>query len=237
MNKNKIALLLGIVCCLLTIAICVQIKTMEDAEKEVGKTTANNDGLRDEILTIRDRYNSTYKELESSEEELEQIRAQAVANNTEDADKERQIKKINEFLGYTELKGPGIIITLDDNRDVVASEVANISDYLVHDVDLRKIVNELFNMEAEAVSINDQRVVSTTGIICDGNIIRVNGEIIGVPITIKAIGLPETLYYQMIRPYGYLEYIKDVGVIVNVEQSNEITIPKYEGVYSHDYIK
>ena len=88
MGKTKIALILGIVCFLLTIAICIQIKTMDDAENEVGRTSANNRGLRDEILTIRDRYNEVYRELESAESELEQVRAQAASNNTEDAKKE-----------------------------------------------------------------------------------------------------------------------------------------------------
>lgn len=235
MNKNKIALILGIVCCLLTIGICIQVKTMEDAEKEVGKTSASNDGLRDEILTIRERYNSTYKELEDAEAELEQIRVQAVSNNTQDADKEKQIKQLNELLGYTEVKGPGVIIKLDDNRNVSENEVLNLNSYLVHDGDLRKIVNELFNFGADAISINDQRIVSTSGIICDGNIIRVNGEVIGVPITIKAIGAPKTMEYQMLRPGGYLKVMEE-DVVVEIEQAEEITIPKYEGVYSSENI-
>ena len=61
MNKNKVSLILGIVCFILTIAICIQVKTVEDAENEVGKTTSNNNGLRDEILQLREKYNNTYK--------------------------------------------------------------------------------------------------------------------------------------------------------------------------------
>ena len=236
MNKSKVAVILGIVCFILTIAICVQMKTIQDAEKEVGKTYSGNDKLRDEVLTVRENYNNILKELESAEAELNQIRSQAVVNDEENAEKEEQIKQMNEILGYTDVKGAGVIIKLDDNRDIAQDEVLNISDFIVHDGDLRAIVNELFNIGADAISINDQRIVSSTGIICDGNIIRVNGEMIGVPITIKAIGFPELLYYQMIRNGGYLEFLKDAGVIVEIEQSNEITINKYAGVYSHDYI-
>lgn len=236
MNKSKIAVILGIVCFILTIAICVQIKTVQDAEKEVGKTSSGNDKLRDEVLTVRENYNNILKELEKAETELNQIRSQAVVNDEENAEKEEEIKRINNFLGYTDVKGAGVIIKLDDNRDVAQNEVLNISDLLVHDGDLRAIVNELFNVGADAISINGQRIVSATGIICDGNIIRVNGEMIGVPITIKAIGFPELLYYQMIRSGGYLGVLKDAGVIVEIEQANEITINKYTGVYSHDYI-
>lgn len=236
MNKNKIALILGIVCFVLTIGICVQIKTIEDAEKETGKTMSSNDGLRDEILQLRDKYNATYKQLENAELELEQVRVQAVSNNTTDKEKEEQIKQMNKLLGYTEVKGKGIIIKLDDNRDVNPEEVLNISNYLVHHGDLINIINELFNSGADAISINGQRIVSTTGIMCDGNIIRVNGEMVGVPITIEAIGFPELLKGQLTRPEGYLDIMKREGVKVNIEISENITIPKYEGVYSHDYI-
>lgn len=236
MNKNKISLILGIVCFILTIAICIQIKTVEDAQKEVGKTIGNNGGLKDEILQLRDRYNNIYKELENAELELEQARAEAVSNNADDAEKEAKIKQIERVLGKTELKGTGVIIELDDNREISANEILNINDYVVHYYDLLYIVNELFNAGANAISINDQRIVSTTGIICDGSITRVNGEMVGVPITIKAIGFPELLEPQLTRTGGYLDMLKGY-VSVKIEKSEDITIPKYEGVYTSEYIK
>lgn len=236
MNKNKISLILGIVCFILTIAICIQIKTVEDAQKEVGKTIGNNAGLKDEILQLRDRYNNIYKELENAELELEQARAEAVSNNADDAEKEAKIKQIERVLGKTELKGTGVIIELDDNREISANEILNINDYVVHYYDLLYIVNELFNAGANAISINDQRIVSTTGIICDGSITRVNGEMVGVPITIKAIGFPELLEPQLTRTGGYLDMLKGY-VSVKIEKSEDITIPKYEGVYTSEYIK
>ena len=140
------------------------------------------------------------------------------------------------LLGMTELEGRGVIINLDDNRSVSSNEVLNISDYLVHEGDLLQIVHELFNAGADAISINGQRVVSSTAILCDGNIIRVNDNIIGVPIEIKAIGYPESLYYALARPGGYLEYMKNDGVIVSIKKEEKISIPKYEGIYSYKYI-
>lgn len=237
MDKKKIAAILGGVCLLLTIGICIQIKTVEDAEKAVGKKTiSSNDGLRDEVLQLRERYNNIYKELENAELELEQVRVQAVSNNTEDTEKEEKLKQINKLLGYTEVSGPGFIIHLDDNRNVSSENVLDISTYLVHEPDLLQIVNELFNAGADAISINDQRVVSTTEIMCDGNIIRVNGKLIGVPITIKAIGFPERIDGALNRPEGYLDLMRKDGVIVETEKSDKVTIPKYEGIYTSDFI-
>ena len=94
----------------------------------------------------------------------------------------------------------------------------------------------MFNSGADAVSINDERIVSATEILCDGNIIRVNGKMIGVPITIKAIGYPERLDGALSRPGGYLEVMANDGVVVTVERSENINIPKYNGVYSYNYL-
>lgn len=236
MKKTKISILFGVICCILVIAISIQIKTIDEANKEVGKTTSNNDGLRDEVLQLRERYNNKYKELEEAELQLEQIRTQAVADNEEDAEKEKQIKQMEKLLGKTEVKGEGIVIVLDDNRDISADEVLNVGDYIVHYYDLMYITNELFNAGATAVSINDQRITTATGIMCDGNITRVNGEMVGVPITIKAIGFPEMLEGQLTRTGGYLEYLGNY-VKIEVQKSNDITIPKFDGVYVTDYLK
>ena len=97
------------------------------------------------------------------------------------------------------------------------------------------VINELYNAGAEAVSINGNRIVSTTSVLCDGNIIRVNGKIITVPITIKAI-CSKSIYNTLIRPQGYLQLMANEGVVVNIESSDEITIPKYEGVYSSSHL-
>ncbi len=236
MKKTKISILFGIICCVLAIAISIQVKTIDEANKEVGKTTSGNDGLRDEILQLRDKYNNKHKELEEAELRLEQVRTQAVADNEEDLEKEKQIKQMEKLLGKTEVKGEGIIITLDDNRDISAEEVLNVGDYIVHYYDLMYITNELFNAGATAVSINNQRITTATGIMCDGNITRVNGEMVGVPITIKAVGFPEMLEGQLTRTGGYLEYLENY-VKIEVQTSNDITIPKYDGVYGTDYIK
>lgn len=98
----------------------------------------------------------------------------------------------------------------------------NVSDYLVHEGDLTYIINELFNAGADAIAINDQRITSKTSILCDGNIIRINGEMVSVPITIQAIGYPERMHYALSRPGGYLEILANAGVQVYVQKSEKL---------------
>ena len=234
---KKIAITLGSVCFILVIAIFIQIKTVASITNEEGISLNDNSELRDEVLKWRQAYKDAYKQLEGAEERLEKARTQASAASEVDNSVKDQIKKNSKLLGLTEVKGSGIIIKLDDNREVNAEEVIDISTYVVHDGDLLHIVNELFNAGADAISINGKRIVQTTAIMCDGNIIRINDEIVGVPIEIKAIGYPERLYYNVaVRQGGYLKLMARDGVVVDIEKAEDLTIPKYEGVYKHQYI-
>lgn len=221
---------------ILTISIAIQIRTIETATKTVGTGINDNSGLKDEFLKSQEEYNTAYKKLEEAEKRLEEVRNQATQNSETDSNTEAEIKEDRKLLGLTEITGQGFIIKLDDNREINGSEVLNVSDYLVHEGDLAYIVNELFNAGADAIAINDQRITSKTSILCDGNIIRINGEIVSVPITIQAIGYPERMDYALNRPGGYLEILANAGVQVYVQKSEKITLPKYEGVYSSEYL-
>lgn len=238
MNKNKkVAIVLGIVCFVLVISVSAQMKTVGEMENSVGTSLSSNSELIDEVLSAQEDYDKLYAQLEKAEEELEKIRTEATAGDQEATASDAELKENNMLLGLTEVKGEGVQITLDDNRNVDSSEL-NLAQYLVHEEDLLRVVNELFNAGAEAVSINEHRVTSMTAIRCDGNIIRVNGQIITVPITIKAI-CSKTIVNTLIRPGGYLEAMVNSGVEVDIKTSDklgEIVIPKYNGVYSSSYI-
>ena len=233
-NKKIISIILGIMCLALTLGIVVQIRTIKSTNSTIGQNQEAND-LRDEILRYKERYDNKFKELETAEKELEQEREKATQNDTELKDAQQKITEGNKITGMTEVTGPGVIITLSDGKGVATSTL-NPSQLIVHDLDVLSVVNELINAGAEAISINDQRWVLTTAISCRGNTIDINGERIGAPFTIKAIGLPEYLA-GLERVGGYLEYMKQDGVGVKLEKSNSITIPKYSGVINFEYLQ
>ena len=223
-------------CMLLVMSICIQIRTINQATVKVGTTIKDNNNLKDELLLNQGKYENLRKELESKEKELERVRLNASNKNEADTENESEIKNNQILLGLTDISGPGFIITLEENKEIKANEVINISGYLVHEEDLLYIVNELFNSGADAVSINNQRIISTSSIQCDGNIIRINGKMVGAPITIKAIGYPERFDGALNRPGGYLQMMAGDGVKITTNRSDNITIPKYEGVYSYEYL-
>lgn len=239
MDKRKVSIALGTVCLILTLCIVVQLKTIKNTIQITDPTFAENE-LRDEVLKWKEKYDNCYNDLEKAEKELEKQREKATQNDSSAVEKEEEIKLGNTYLGFTDVTAKGIVITLRDNQSVTSESIGafdNISNYVVHDIDILCIVNELKNAGAEAISINEQRIVPTTSITCAGNVAQINGEKVGAPFVIKAIGIPESLYDALARPGGYIEVLKSDGIITKIEKQNNIQIPKYNGVLNYKYIK
>lgn len=230
-KKKQVSITLGIVCFVLTFGIMIQLNTIKDAIQSVGQNTKDN-ALRDEVLKWKERYDRTYGELEASEEELNKQRQESVSTDTDSLEKQEKLKELNTYLGLTDVTGKGIIITLQDNT---ASKFVTSKD-LVHDADLRAIVSEIKNIGADAISINGQRIVSTTAINCAGAIVQINDESIGSPFVIKVIG-DDYLEYNLTRPGSYIDKLKEDGIKVDVKVSDNITIEKYNGVLTNKYIQ
>ena len=224
MNKKSEAIILAIMCFLLTIAVYVQIKTVNNNGATVGLSQTESE-LKTQVLKIKEKYEAEYASLQRAEKELEKEREGATSNNSELADLENQIKQANLILGNTDVTGEGVIVTLSDGKGDPTS--LDQSNYLVHAENILQVVNEMKNAGAEAISINGERIVGTSAISCDGNVIVVNGKKINSPIQISAIGLQELLA-TLNRPGSTLEYFK---------KNSNIAISKFTGVISFKYAK
>lgn len=239
MNKKQIGITLGIMCFILTFAISVQIRTMSSANSTASQTLSDNE-LRDNVLKWKEKYDNLLGELDIAEKKLEQVRQLATQDDITASAKEEQLKINNTLLGLTNVKGSGIIIQMEDGKiDNSILSIESTSDLLVHNDDLLSLVNELRNAGAEAIEINGQRIINTSSITCEGNIIKINGERIGSPFIIKAIGGSQGLLYgQITRAGSYLELMSNRGVnIKEVQQLDDISISKYGGTLSFKYLK
>ena len=190
--------------------------------------------LRDNVLKEQENNKKLSNELQSKLDELENLRKTTASNSEEAQALETQLTELNRLLGYTDVKGKGLVITL---QDADASSNGYTNDNLVHDLDLVDIVNELFNAGAEAVSINDQRITTSTAINCNGNVVRINNEKVSVPFVIKAIGSPEGLYGTMTRPGGYLSLMENGKIKIKVEKKEELTVSKFNGTHQYKYME
>lgn len=233
--KNKNAYIaIGIVCIVLAAALTVQIRTMQGENSAVSQAFANSE-LKDTLLEWKEKSENAETDLEESIKKLEQLRDTSTANGNSSEEKQEELKKYNQILGLTDVTGEGIILTVTDS--VQSSNAIDMNNLIIHDSDLRSLVNELSNAGAEAISINDERIVSTTAITCAGNVILINGNKVGSPFTIKAIGNQESLYGAITRAGGYTYGLKARSIQVETKKVNNIQISRYTGALTQKYAK
>lgn len=238
MKKEKIQMVIvGIMCLLIASSICVQYRSINSYTADGGQVVAvqsmTENKLRDKLMMEQESYDKLKGEVDKAQEELDNLRKVSAADSEEAKQLEEQLSELNRLLGYTEIKGKGIEIKLAD----ADSSAINTSDSIVHDLDLVEVVNELFNAGAEAISINNQRVISTTAITCNGNVVRINNEKISVPFEIKAIGSPQGLHETLVRPGGYLDLMKSGKIKIEIKEKDDITVPKYIGTRQYEYLQ
>ena len=187
-SKMQIGIALGFMCIILTSCIMIQLNTINEAKKIVGTSYAQEE-LKDEVLKWKENYERKYEELENKEKELESERQNLSQGNSRTLELQKDLDELNKLLGLTEIKGSGIILTIRDSEPIASKDLGiDATSSIVHDEDLRQLVNELKNAGAEAISINGQRIVTNTAINCSGSIITINGVKLNSPFEIRAIG-------------------------------------------------
>ncbi len=174
------------------------------------------------------------------EEEIRSLRTRitelenALATGTKQAQVLNQsLQEAKMLAGLTDVEGPGIELILRDSTKKVnpgSIESALPDLFIIHDYDLLRVVNELRQAGAEAISINGQRIVATTGIRCVGPVIFVNDVKMASPFVIHAIGAPQTLESAMRMPGGVLQDIIEADPkMVEIKQLASVRIPAYTG--------
>lgn len=125
-----------------------------------------------------------------------------------------ELETNEKLMGITDVYGQGVIMSILDGSD------------MIHQEDMIILLDELRNCGSEAISINDVRITNSTYLYCDGSVILIDGQKIGNPFTIKAIGNSETIYGALTRNKGYVSTLKDDGIEINIEQNDNIEIYK-----------
>ena len=233
-KQKSYRVLIALVTIILTASITLQIRTMRKASTEISFAFVN-DELKDTLLSWREKYQEAERDLENSNKELAEARSNAASRTHETEEIAAKLKINNMLLGLTDVTGNGIQIKVEDSKVTLITEDINM--YLVHDADLREILNELSNAGAEAVEINGERIIGTTCITCAGNIISINGTRISSPFIIKAIGNQETLYGAITRPGGYIQLMQNQTIPTEVKKMQNMRINKYSGVLKSDYME
>jgi len=140
---------------------------------------------------------------------------------------EVKLAEQEEKLGFSELKGPGLIITLADSKQKPKPD-DDPNYYIVHDWQIRNLVRFLLGVGADGVAVNDQRIVFNSEIVCAGPIIIVNGQRLSPPYRIFVVGDPKLLQ-EKLESFPDLELLKALrdtyGLVFQLETSPSVSLP------------
>lgn len=165
-------------------------------------------------------------------------------NNRQVRRYQRQADAMRGPAGLLPASGPGVTVTLSDAPQGANSDapdtVENPNLLLVHQQDIQAVVNAMWKGGADAITIQGQRVVSTTGIRCIGNSVQLQGVPYSQPYRISAIGDPTALE-RAIQDDAYLQvYRQDAAnPAINVGwdevAESHLTAPAYDGLVDLQY--
>lgn len=175
--------------------------------------------------------NSLMEEKKSLQKQLETIKKEGTVEGLKEENDRLQMQ-----AGLTNVRGPGVVLTINDSKVPVKSgENPNL--YLIHDEDILRIINELRAAGAEAIAINDQRLIGTSEIRCAGPTITVNGKLFAPPFQIRAIGDPKILKSALTMRGGVVESLNYWGIEVKVQTEQSLDVPPYNGTFKAEYMK
>ena len=216
MKAKKISrnISISIVCIILGLALAWQFQSIRNNAKVISLESQKKDDLIVKILNEQknnENLKTKLSELQTQLNKFENARGNYDENSKLLSD---EIKKLKTVAGLTDVKGRGVILSFA-REDTLSIE----------DDDLLQIINELRAGDAQALAINEQRIIDTSEIRVAGDYIMINGKHVTPPYQIKAICDPDNVVNALNMIGGPFEKIR-VFIDIKVEKSDNVEIPK-----------
>jgi uncharacterized protein YlxW (UPF0749 family) len=150
-------------------------------------------------------------------------------------DARQQADSLRQAAGFTALHGPGLTVTLNDSPRRASDSDPNgpdNDDLVVHQGDVQAVVNAMWAGGAEAMSIMDIRVISTSAVRCVGNTLLLHGQVFSPPFKITAIGEPTAMRNALESAEGVRQFrdaVADFGLGYTETVERNVTVRAYDG--------
>ncbi len=235
-NKGNFVIV-GILALFIGIVLAVQIQTTSGSDQGGLVPLAKLKGYEAELKKAKDERERAMSQYMELEEKLTSIETEKAEEDIFVKGLVDEIEKNKMAAGLLDVIGPGVVVTINDPKNV--DEYQQDFSVITFNYELLlSLVNKMKEAGAEAISINEQRIVQTTEISLAGSHININGTATAPPYTVKAIGNPETLQNALNIRGGVIQDMKmKYGLIVGFSTKNEMTIPRYTGVIEFKYAK
>ncbi len=233
MRNKKAQSAIAIVLFIVSFVIVIQMKSVMKNKGLDSTQLQRIEDLQKELIKEKEKSIDLNQQLLQANTSLETYRENARQNDTGSKAMAEELKNAMLLAGLTDVEGEGITVVLKDSAE--KSPDASSTNYIIHDRDLRDIVNELVGSGAEAISINGERISGKSAIRCVGPTITINNNYYAPPFVIKAIGDPGTLEAGLNIRDGVVDVMRAFKIDVTITKSNKLQIPRYRGTVTYKH--
>ncbi len=210
-----------LVCLIVGAMISTQFRSAEQAKQSVNQQRAED---------LVEKLKNAEKENKALANKLEEMETQGAGGDR------KVLNDLKIKAGEVPLHGPGVLVVVNDSQ-VTPKAGENPNLYVIHDDDLLRLLNELRAAGAEALSVNQERLLDISEVRCAGPTVSVNNTRFTPPYEIRAIGDPKTLESALRLRGGVVETLKFWGITVDVKRKDDVVIPAYKGTRHFEYAK
>jgi uncharacterized protein YlxW (UPF0749 family) len=168
--------------------------------------------------------------------QVDQARRAATGRQTGADQLDQQLGAVRDTAGLAAVEGAGLKITLDDS-DQKPTPGEDPNDLVIHSQDVQAAVNAAWRAGAEAMSISDERLVTTSAVICVGNTLLINGTVLSPPYVISAIGANRTKFESDSLVRILHQDASAFGLRFSVTREDHLRLPAYDGAVGLRYAR
>ena len=220
-KKGKITMTITMVIACFALALVMSMQFKIARETDITSIENMREAeLRTELANWKSKYEEVEKKYEETSSKIDEYKQNKESNEDTEKLVDDELQQVNMQLGKVDVQGEGIEVTL---RETDNEEISRITAD-----DLILIVNALKVSGAEAISINDERIINMSDMVdINQSFIKINGQRIVAPYIIKAIGNQSYLESSLISNGGPVDEMKKIGQDVSITKSNKVIVPKY----------
>ncbi|WP_151523415.1 DUF881 domain-containing protein [Serinicoccus kebangsaanensis] len=201
-------LVAAVLTAMLGVALVAQVRVTEQAGLEQLRET--------ELVALLDDVTNRANALREEVDQLEEDRTRLLGAEGDAAAAEAARQRLQSYqilAGTVPVEGPGITVLVDDGGSVVTQTM------------LLDGIQELRDAGAEAIQIGTVRVVASSYVSTDdeGRAL-LDGQPLGSPYTITAVGDAHTLAGAMAIPGGFSDSLRSAGAAVTVVEADSVVI-------------
>ncbi|MDT0452751.1 DUF881 domain-containing protein [Streptomyces hesseae] len=219
---TRAQLTVAVLLCVLGLGLAIQVRSTSD-------NTALRGARQEDLVRILDELDNRTKRLEDEKRRLESQRSELESSSNQAAEARKQTAQKEEQLGVlagtVAAEGPGIELTVSDSKGAVEADK------------LLDTIQELRAAGAEAIQINDVRVVAGTYFSGSAGKVEIDGKKVSQPYKFKVIGKPQDLEPALNIPGGVVQTLEKEQASVSVSRSEKIIVDALRPAKRPDYAR